>query len=129
MVQLHGEKAPSLIKFLEEKGADVILILPYQHISPETETVATLCEELLQEKLDAICFTTAIQVRSLFNFAREKGCVDSLLKSINRHILAVAVGKVTAEALREEGVEKMRVPEHERMGAMVMELSRYYSSH
>ena len=126
MVQLHGEQAPSLIKFLEEKGADVTLILPYQHIPPETETVATLCEELLEEKLDAICFTTAVQVRSLFNFAREKDCVDRLLTSFNRNLLAVAVGRVTAEALREEGVKKMLVPEHERMGAMIMELSRYY---
>lgn len=129
MVQLHGEKAPTLIKFLEEKGADVTLILPYQHVSPATETLATLCEELLEEKLDAICFTTAIQVRSLFNFAREKDCLDSLLTSFNRNILAVAVGKVTAEALREEGVEKILVPEHERMGAMIMELSRYYRNH
>ncbi|MDF2790543.1 MAG: uroporphyrinogen methyltransferase, partial [Neobacillus sp.] len=48
------------------------------------------------------------------------------LTSFNSHILAVAVGKVTAEALREEGVEKMLVPEHERMGAMIMELSQYY---
>jgi uroporphyrinogen-III synthase len=128
MVQLHGEQAPSLIKFLEEKGADVTLILPYQHIPPATETVATLWEELLEKKLDAICFTTAIQVRSLFNFAREKDCVDSLLTSFNRHLLAVAVGKVTAEALREEGVEKMLVPNHERMGAMIMELSRYYAN-
>jgi uroporphyrinogen-III synthase len=126
MVQLHGEKAPTLINFLEEKGADVTLILPYQHIPPATETVATLCDELLEEKLDAICFTTAIQVRSLFEFARGKDCVGSLLTSFNRHSLAVAVGKVTAEALREEGVENMIVPDHERMGAMIMELSRYY---
>ena len=126
MVQLHGEKAPTLIKFLEEKGADVTLILPYQHIPPATETVATLCEELLEEKLDAICFTTAIQVRSLFDFAREKDYVGRLLTSFNGHIFAVAVGKVTAEALREEGVEQILVPEHERMGAMIMELSRYY---
>lgn len=125
-VQLHGEKAPTLIKFLEEKGADVSLILPYQHIPPETETVAKLCEELLQEKLDAICFTTAIQVRSLFDYAREKDCVHGLLTSFKGNTLAVAVGKVTAEALREEGVKNLLIPEHERMGAMIMELSRYY---
>jgi uroporphyrinogen-III synthase len=125
-IQLHGEKAPMLIKFLEEKGADVSLILPYQHIPPETETVVKLCEELLEQKLDAVCFTTAIQVRSLFDFAREKDCVAGLLTSFKGNTLAVAVGKVTAEALREEGVEHMLVPDHERMGAMIIELSRYY---
>lgn len=40
----------------------------------------------------------------------------------------VAVGKVTAEAIKEEGIERIIVPEHERMGAMIIELSRYYSN-
>ncbi|MEH7086941.1 uroporphyrinogen-III synthase [Neobacillus drentensis] len=129
MVQLHGEKAPALITFLEEKGADVSLILPYQHIPPETETVSKLCEELLEEKIDAVCFTTAIQVRSLFDFAREKGFVEDILEAFSKKILAVAVGKVTAEALSEEGIEELLVPKHERMGAMIVELSRYYHNH
>lgn len=126
MVQLHGEQAPTLIKFLEEKGADVLMILPYQHIPPAKETVEELCKEILEEKLDAVCFTTAVQVRSLFDYARDNNYVESLLNSFKKDTLAVAVGKVTAEALREEGVQQLLVPEHERMGAMIMELSRYY---
>ena len=47
MVQLHGESAPSLIKFLEDRGASVQQILPYQHIPPESETVSKLCQELM----------------------------------------------------------------------------------
>ena len=35
VVQLHGEKAPSLIEFLEGKGAVTSLLLPYQHIPPD----------------------------------------------------------------------------------------------
>ncbi|MBV7509805.1 uroporphyrinogen-III synthase, partial [Bacillus sp. sid0103] len=129
MVQLHGEKAPALITFFEERGADVSMILPYQHIPPETETVSKLCQELFEEKIDAVCFTTAIQVRSLFDFAREKGFVEDLLVAFSKNILAVAVGKVTAEALSEEGIEELLVPKHERMGAMIVELSRYYRNH
>ncbi|HWL24979.1 MAG TPA: uroporphyrinogen-III synthase [Ureibacillus sp.] len=126
MVQLHGETAPTLIKFLEDRGASVLTILPYQHIAPESETVAKLCEELLNNELDAVCFTTAIQVRSLFNFARENGCLTDILQSFQGRALAAAVGKVTAEALVEEGVERLLAPELERMGAMIIELSRYY---
>lgn len=129
MVQLHGEKAPALTKFLEEKGADVSFILPYQHIPPETETVSKLCEELLEEKIDAVCFTTAIQVRSLFDFAREKDFVEDILEAFSKTILAVAVGKVTEEALSEEGIKELLVPKHERMGAMIVELARYYHNH
>ncbi len=76
--------------------------------------------------MDAVCFTTAIQVRSLFDFAREKGYINEILHIFNNKATAVAVGKITAEAIREEGIEKLVAPEIERMGAMVIELARYY---
>lgn len=126
MVQLHGETAPALIKFLEDSGASVQQILPYQHIPPESETVAKLCEELMNHELDAVCFTTAIQVRSLFNFAKEQGFLTGIKRSFKEDVLAVAVGKVTAEALSEEGIERIITPENERMGAMIIELAHYY---
>jgi uroporphyrinogen-III synthase len=128
MVQLHGDTAPTLIAFLENNGASVLQLLPYQHIAPEPETVEMLCQELLNNELDAVCFTTAIQVRSLFKFAREKGYLSDILHVFKKNVLAAAVGKVTAEALNEEGVERLLVPEHERMGAMIMELSYYYEN-
>lgn len=126
MVQLHGESAPTLIKYLENRGASVQQILPYQHIPPEFEIVSKLCKELMNHELDAVCFTTAIQVHSLFSYAREQGCLNEIINSFKEDVLAVAVGKVTAEALREEGIEKLLVPEKERMGAMIIELSQYY---
>ena len=36
------------------------------------------------------------------------------------------MGKVTAEALVEEGIERIVVPQHERMGAMIVELVHYF---
>ncbi|MDE5415555.1 uroporphyrinogen-III synthase [Alkalihalobacterium chitinilyticum] len=127
-IQLHGETAPRLTKFLEEKGAAVKHILPYRHIAPEPATVDALCEDIFAGKVDAVCFTTAIQVRSLFNYARVKGLYEKLIPYFKDKIVPVAVGKVTAEAFREEGIDKYVVPELERMGAMIIELGRYYES-
>ncbi len=126
MVQLHGEKAPVLMAFLEEKGASVLPILPYQHIPPEEETVERLCRELMNGEIDAVCFTTAIQVRSLFDFAKGHGYIDEVKAVFEERAIAAAVGKVTAEALREEGITRLLAPEIERMGAMIVELSKYY---
>jgi uroporphyrinogen-III synthase len=126
MIQLHGESAPLLTKYLENQGASVQKILPYQHIAPETATVCKLCEELLSNECDAVCFTTATQVRSLFEYAREQGFISEIVKSFKENVLAVAVGKVTAEALKEEGIERVLAPENERMGAMIIELAKYY---
>jgi uroporphyrinogen-III synthase len=126
MVQLHGESAPSLIQFFESNGAIVQQILPYQHIPPLTETVEQLCRELLNKEVDAVCFTTAIQVRSLFEYAKSQGYINGILKAFNHDAIAVAVGKITAEAILDEGIERLVAPEIERMGAMVIELARYY---
>jgi uroporphyrinogen-III synthase len=128
MIQLHGETAPSLTKFFEDQGAEVTKILPYQHIAPEIETVTKLCDEMLGHEIDAVCFTTAVQVRSLFDFARENEILNNLLNCFQENVAAVAVGKVTAEALKEEGVERVIAPELERMGAMIVELSNYYTN-
>ncbi|MEW8987518.1 MAG: uroporphyrinogen-III synthase [Bacillus sp. (in: firmicutes)] len=126
LVQLHGEAAPALIRFLEENGAEIQQILPYQHTPPQQETVEKLCRELLDGKVNAVCFTTAVQVRFLFEYAKEKGIVERLIDVLNSEALAVAVGKITAEAIREEGIERLVAPEFERMGAMIIELARYY---
>lgn len=126
MLQLHGETAPALTKFLEDRGATVQKILPYQHIAPEKDTVASLCQELLANECDAVCFTTATQVRSLFDYAKENNIHTDIVDSFKDKVLAVAVGKVTAAALKEEGIERILMPDNERMGAMVIELAKYY---
>ncbi|MEH7106670.1 uroporphyrinogen-III synthase [Bacillus sp. JJ1764] len=126
MVQLHGEPAPALTHFLEENGAEILTILPYQHVAPELATVSALSKEIIENKVDAVCFTTGIQVRFLFEFAKEQGCVNELIHAFQRQTVAAAVGKVTAEALREAGIERIVVPENERMGAMIITLSRYF---
>nr|WGE07326.1 hypothetical protein P5658_21495 [Bacillus subtilis] len=43
-------------------------------------------------------------------------------KVFEERAIAAAVGKVTAEALREEGITRLLAPEIERMGAMIVEL-------
>ncbi|WCK56618.1 uroporphyrinogen-III synthase [Aneurinibacillus sp. Ricciae_BoGa-3] len=127
MIQLHGETAPVLIRFFEERGANVTLLLPYQHVAPDTKAVETLCRELMDSLVDAVCFTTAAQVRFLFEFASQQGYATKLKSAFDHSVLAVAVGKITREALEEEGIQRVLAPELERMGAMIVELSRYYA--
>lgn len=125
-VQLHGDPAPKLIRFLEERGAKVTTILPYLHIAPEAQVVNQLCQEIIENKVDAVCFTAAIQVRFFFDYVLEQGLLDNILKAFESNVVAVAVGKVSAEALHDEGITRVLAPEHERMGAMIMELAKYY---
>ncbi|WP_257008268.1 uroporphyrinogen-III synthase [Bacillus sp. FJAT-45350] len=125
MVQLHGESAPRLIQFLEDKGAIVTQILPYKHIAPDVATVDKVCKEIINKEIDAVCFTTAIQVYSLFKHAKEKDYVKEISEAFENQTIAVSVGKVTTEALRDEGVQRIIAPDNERMGAMIIELTNY----
>ncbi|WP_054027783.1 uroporphyrinogen-III synthase [Bacillus sp. FJAT-28004] len=126
-IQLHGESAPKLVRFLENKGASQVeSVLPYKHVPPDAATVEMLLSELAAGTVDTVCFTTAVQVHYLFKHAIESGRKELLLNIFGQHIVAAAVGKVTAAALKEYGVERIIVPELERMGALVIEIGRYY---
>lgn len=126
-IQLHGEPAPELENFLRAKGASQVeAVLPYRHVPPELDTVEKLLAELTEGEVDAVCFTTAVQVHYLFRFAKETQREELLHQAFEGSVLAAAVGKVTAEALRQYGVKQMVVPELERMGALIIEIGRYY---
>ncbi|KMK76513.1 uroporphyrinogen-III synthase [Alkalihalobacillus pseudalcaliphilus] len=127
-VQLHGLSSPQLIQFLENQGAIVKQVLPYQHIKPEDKVAFQLLDELFNHQVDAVCFTTFLQVRSLFDYARKKHCLEKLLDVFERTTIACAVGKLTNEELRAQGVSKTVSPKLERMGAMILELSRHYKN-
>lgn len=127
MLQLHGESAPKLVNWLHERGAEVITILPYKHIAPAEQDLELLLQEIIQGEVDAVAFTSAPQFRFLSEFARSQGKLDELIQAFKDNVIAAAVGKVTAQGLREEGVEAKVVPEEERMGAMMVELGRYFA--
>ncbi|RFU60485.1 uroporphyrinogen-III synthase [Peribacillus glennii] len=125
-LQLHGDPAPRLIGFLDEQGCDYREILPYKHIPPQAEVMEQLIFELLNGEIDAVNFTSTPQARFLMSFAREKGVEEQILEAFSTTVVAVAVGKVTAQALREEGIERLVVPENERMGSAIVALGQYY---
>ncbi|GMK38158.1 hypothetical protein PCCS19_12120 [Paenibacillus sp. CCS19] len=127
-LQLYGDPAPKLNAVLEARGAICEEILPYRHILPEGDAIALLIGEIIAEQVDAVAFTSTVQVRSLMSEAAAAGVREQVLRAFEGSVLAVAVGKVTAEAVREEGVTRVLFPEEERMGSMVVALSRYYDA-
>jgi uroporphyrinogen-III synthase len=126
-LQLHGDPAPKLLSYLEEQQAEYKEILPYQHIPPKQEVLEQLIDEIIMGKVDAVNFTSTPQARFLFSFARKSGQLDAVLEAFTNKVVAVAVGKVTAAALRDEGVERVVVPEVERMGSAIIALENFYA--
>ncbi|MBB6450103.1 uroporphyrinogen-III synthase [Geomicrobium halophilum] len=129
IIQQYGQASPALEHFLQEQGAILTTWLPYIHHAPDDEAVDRFIKELLDEKkYDGVCFTTALQVKSLFQRARKTDKHAQLTELFGNETIATAVGKVTAEALYEEGIKRVVSPTTERMGAMIVELGRYISA-
>lgn len=125
-LQLHGDPAPRLIGWLDEQGCEYREILPYKHVPPQAEVMEQLITEILNGDIDAVNFTSTPQARFLMSYAREKEVGQDILEAFSKNVVAVAVGKVTAQALREEGIERLVIPENERMGSAIVALGEYY---
>ena len=125
-LQLYGDPAPRITAMLAERGAICEELLPYRHIPPESDVTEQLIEEICSGAIDAVALTSTVQVRYVMGSAARLGRLEEVLRSLEEQVLAVAVGKVTAESLREEGVTRVLYPEEERMGSMVVSMSRYF---
>ncbi|GGH32476.1 uroporphyrinogen-III synthase [Paenibacillus segetis] len=127
MLQLHGDPAPRLVHWLQDQGATCTPILPYRHIAPPEGALEMLLYDIMEGKVDAVTFTSGPQVRFLLEYANKQQCLPELINMLHGPVIAVAVGKVTAQGLYEAGVPRVLFPMEERMGSMMIELTRYYA--
>lgn len=125
-LQLHGDPAPLLIQLLQEQQAVFHEILPYKHIPPAPEILEQLLQEIVNGQIDAVSFTSTPQVRFLFAYAKKQGAKNLLLNAFDTNVVALSVGKVTGQALREEGVTRIVIPKNERIGSALVTLAQYY---
>ncbi|XEC95280.1 uroporphyrinogen-III synthase [Paenibacillus tarimensis] len=125
-LQLYGDPAPRVTAELEARGAICEELLPYRHIPPEGNVVETLVGEIVAGKVDAVAFTSTVQVRYVMDCAARLNRRSEVQEAFASGVLAAAVGKVTAEALHEEGIERVLFPEEERMGSLVVAMSRFF---
>ncbi|GIQ68792.1 uroporphyrinogen-III synthase [Xylanibacillus composti] len=128
VVQFYGDVSPKLVRWLTERGASFEEILPYRHVPPDPEVMEKLITEIVTGQVDAVAFTSTPQVRFTFEYADKTGRGEQLLQAFRTHAAAVAIGKVTAEVIREVGVERIVVPTEERIGSMIVKLAEYYAS-
>ncbi len=126
VLQMHGENVPGFIESLEAANNVVTTIYPYEHTPPEQAVLQQLIEEIENGQLDAVAFTSAIQVRYFFEYVDRVKKRERILSSLTETILLVAVGEVTEEHLKDQGIEYVLTPTTPRMGAMVMEMAKYY---
>lgn len=111
-VQLYGtEPNLPLMNFLRESGAVVSSVSPYVYADDvENVQVEELVDALVAREVDAIAFTSATQVRRVFQVGRRHVGEAALLEAF-ANIVVASVGPVVTEELEQRSVRVDLMPE------------------
>ncbi|GGH88483.1 uroporphyrinogen-III synthase [Pullulanibacillus pueri] len=125
--QSYDQEERQLVQALNQLSMDVYHSEPYHYFPPDRAIVEALRFGITSQSLDAVVFTSKTQVENLF---RDAGASQGklLYQAFETHVLAVAVGQVTAEALHNHGISKVLQPERAKMGAMIIALAQHFSN-
>lgn len=104
LVQRYGETNQALAAGLKARGATVQEIATYRWALPaDTQPLSNLLEALSRGGVDAVVFTSAVQIHNLYSMAERAGSAGDLASNLNRSIVA-SIGPVCSRALRQYGV-------------------------
>jgi uroporphyrinogen-III synthase len=104
LVQRYGETNEALSAALRARGARVQEVATYRWALPaDTRPLSTLLEVLARGGVDAVVFTSAVQIHNLYSMAEKAGSAADLAKNLNRSIVA-SIGPVCSRALRQYGI-------------------------
>jgi uroporphyrinogen-III synthase len=105
MVQRYGAENAGLRAALEARGAEVREIATYRWALPQDlSPLRQLLESLSEQGVDAVVFTSAVQVQHLFQVAALEGRADRIVGDLRRCLIA-SIGPVCTRALRQLGLE------------------------
>jgi uroporphyrinogen-III synthase len=122
----YGERNATLTQALHEMGAQLEELCLYEWQLPEeTGPLETLIREIIARCVDAVIFTSQIQVRHLFLVAVNLNATDELRQALNTRTLVASIGPTCTAALEHLGVTPHVVPEHPKIGHLVRALGEH----
>ena len=118
-VQLHGYTDEVALTRLAEISDCVMAVTPYRLAQPNPpERLARLIRAACQRQLEALTFTSAPAAAATLEAAEAFGVRREFVRAHSDYVASAAVGPVTAEPLREAGIDPV-VPDRYRLGALV----------
>jgi len=104
LVQRYGEANRRLCAALESRGATVHEIATYRWALPkDTAPLMRLLDELAASRVDAVVFTSAVQIQNLYTIAERANRAGGLAQCLNALIVA-SIGPVCTRALLSRGI-------------------------
>jgi uroporphyrinogen-III synthase len=119
VVQRYGEANRRLCEALTARGASVQEIATYRWALPEdTGPLERLIDALARSAVDAVVFTSAVQVKHLFAVAGQRGRASEL-PALLRGLIVASIGPVCSRALEEHGIRPTFEADPPKLGPLV----------
>jgi uroporphyrinogen-III synthase len=126
-IQLYGTPNPQLVSALEERGATVTPVQVYAYgAASDSSAVSALINRILAGQIQVVAFTSAPQVRMLFDFATQFGLAGALDQALKNTVTIASIGEVTSRALAERQLVAAIVPAQSKMGALAQAVAEHF---
>jgi uroporphyrinogen decarboxylase len=124
-VQEYGVSNAEFLQALRDRGAAEVFSVPvYRWALPEdTAPLMELLETIQAGGAQVALFTSANQIHTILQIARDKG-QETQLKDAFNHMIIGSVGPVASETLESYGIRVDLEPSHPKMGFLVKELAQ-----
>jgi uroporphyrinogen-III synthase len=124
LVQRYGQTNKPLAEALTARGATVQEIATYRWGLPaDTGPLLRLLDALAAARVDAVVFTSAVQVENLYAVAERVQRARELAGQLNGVIVA-SIGPVCSRALRQRGVRPTFEADPPKLGPLVAALEQ-----
>ena len=121
-----GGRNSALTDVLWGRGADVQQIHTYAwQIPDDVAPIEQLVFSLIDDDIDAVAFTTQVQVRHLFEVAGRLDQAEALRHALRHDTVVASIGPTCSTVLMEFGVEPHVVASPPRMRPLVMAIAAH----
>ncbi|MGO8858504.1 MAG: uroporphyrinogen-III synthase [Steroidobacteraceae bacterium] len=128
LVQRYGATNQPLRDALQARGAIVREIATYRWALPANiQPLKDLLDALDASRVDAVVFTSAVQIQNLYAVAAADGRADSLAGRLNGLVIA-SIGPVCSRALMAHGITPSFEASPPKLGPLVEGLDRALSA-
>jgi uroporphyrinogen-III synthase len=128
-VQEYGRPNRELTDGLVGQGRKVSTVALYQWaLPPDTTLLAEGLNRLLAGQVDAVLFTTSVQLEHLLQFAAERGQRDAAMAALSSTFIG-SIGPTCSETLRRHGLWPAMEPTHPKIGILAREAAGSFKIH
>jgi uroporphyrinogen-III synthase len=122
----YGERSETLSETLLARRAVLREFWLYRWQLPtEIDAIEALVRRIVAREVDALAVTCQIQFRHLYQVAERLDLGRELVEALRKDVVVAAVGPTCRAIIEVHGVRPHVMPEHPKMGPLVMALMRY----